>query len=170
MDDNRRMTMVQFDSWQSCLRDFALEHGRACTANEWRWLKMFFDTREFAGSGLTAYSLAADGENLNSILAGERTRTQRNGFHSSDGSLRVEIVLRSREGSEDPVVHVKMTDDEGRPVEGGKISFPGLNDGLSTDRHGRLTLAYRDYLSYLQRVMSISCSRPNGEPQRMEMD
>ena len=161
--------MEQFDSWQSCLRDFALEHGRACTADEWRWLKMMFDVRRI-NDERTTYSLAADGETLNEILVGERMRTQRNGFHSSDGRLHVEIVLRSREGADDPVVHVKMTDAEGRPIEGGKIAFPGLDDKLATDRHGRLTLGYRDYLSYLQRVMFISCARPNEEPQRMEMD
>ncbi len=160
--------MDEFDAWQKRLLSFALEHGRACTEDEWRWLKYVYDMERLMPVR-EELSLAADGETLNVTLARESAGEQRNSFRSTDGTLHVEVTIRPRQEG-DPTVHVRVLTDDRKPVAGAQILFPGRDRECATDGHGRLSLDYHEYLSYLQKVMFISCVPPNGERQRLVMD
>lgn len=162
------MPGTEFDAWRKCLFDFTLRNLRPCTASEWRWLRFRFLT-ERAGEAEPVQSLAADGETLNVILARESAGTKKTRFLSEDGRISVEITLRPQRQSP-PAVSIRMLDAEGRPVEGGRLVFPGVEGDFRADGHGRIRLPYADYLSYLKRVMSLACEPPGGGRISLVMD
>lgn len=166
--ENGDFDKSELEAWRECLFDFTLRNLRPCTASEWRWLRFRFLT-ERAGEAEQVQSLAADGETLNVIMARVSAGTRKTRFLSEDGRLSVEITLHPQQHSP-PAVSIRMLDAEGRPVEGGRLVFPGVEGDFRTDGHGRIRLPYVDYLSYLKHVMSLACEPPEGGHVPLVMD
>ena len=167
MNDNRRMTMEQFDDWQSCLRDFALKHGRACTESEWRWLRMLHDCRQMAAPR-QEYAMAAAKDGFNERIERAAADTQTFDFVTEGNVYRVSIEVTAIP-DEEPEVAVKMEDQNGNGVPHGHIIFPGMDVSVETDDDGWQTIPYADYAKYIQTVMRLQCSTSSGEPMELTM-
>ena len=162
------MTGAGFDAWQYCLFEFVMKNRRPCTAEEWRWLRFRFETEEL-GASQEPLSLAADGETVENRMLRESVKTKKTVFSTEDGQWTVEITLRPQLKG-DPVVYVKMADHEGQPAIGGKLLFPGIEQAFVTDDHGRITISYADYMSYLKQVMGLVCEPPGQSQMDLKME
>lgn len=157
-----------FEARQRTLFAFAMKHRRVCTAAEWRLLRHVFEL-EHAPVAEEPLSMAADGETLNAILAGENARTWVACFRSEDGSCRLTVTLRPQTDAA-PIVHLKMAHDDGSPAAGVRVVFPGIDREIATDGRGRAKLAYADYLDCLRRVLALKMVAPDGTTHALEMD
>ena len=113
-------------------------------------MRYWFDMEQLRNEE-PAMSLAADGETLNSVIESEISRTQTWNFRAQGGDYRVNVTVRGRGDAR--TVDLKMTDGEGHPVPGGKLSFPGLDGEIAADGHGRAKMSYDDFQKYLREVM-----------------
>lgn len=159
--------MEEFDDWQTCLRDFALEHGRACTADEWRWLRMLHDCRKLAVPRRD-YAMAAATDGFNERIERAAADTQMYDFATEGNAYRVSIEVTAIP-NEEPEVAVKMEDVNGNGVPHGRILFPGTDVSVEMDDDGWQTIPYADYAKYIQAVMRLQCSTASGEPMDMTM-
>lgn len=161
-----RFEQSVLDPWQQTLLRFVQKHHRPATPAEWKMMRYWFDMEQLRNDE-PAMSLAADGETLNSVIESEISRTQTWNFRAEGGDYHVNITVRGR-GGDDRTVYLKMTDGEGRPVPGGKLSFPGLDSEIAADGHGRAKMPYDDFLKYLREVMCFE--NGDGAIYKMELE
>ena len=153
------------DPWQQTLLRFVQKHHRSATPAEWKMMRYWFDMEQLRNEE-PAMSLAADGETLNSVIESEISRTQTWNFRAEGGDYRVNVTVRGRGDAR--TVYLKMTDGEGHPVPGGKLSFPGLDGEITADDHGRAKMSYDDFQKYLREVMCFE--NGDGAIYKMELE
>lgn len=154
------------DPWQQMLFRFVQKHRRPATSAEWKRMRYWFEMEALQREEPMA-SLAADGETLNSVMESEISRTHVWNFRSDGGDYRVNITVRGRSGGA-RTVYLKMTDGEGRPVQAGKVSFPGLDGEIAADANGRAKIPYGEFQKYLREVMCFECD--DGAIYKLELE
>jgi len=162
-------TKDRFDKWQEKLHDFVKQHQRSFTATEWKWMRYQFALENSECDDIGSLRMAADGTTLNQNLSVETAKTDVAQFSNERGDIRLSITVRPGVSNE-KIVYFKLTDEEGRPIPGCGIRFPGILSEVRSDDHGRAKLDYSTYRDYIKSVMHLELIRKGMQPEILGME